>query len=167
MRIMAERINRLGLRNCEQNPKSTRSAVRRLGARRRDRRITKSCCLRMRFSASTALIPPLPRTVIKPASRRRIGQNQYSISITLPASTSKASKARSGSRGTATANSPCTGAALVCRWRAGPHAGELAVAQSSASHSRQRDHARLVWNAPGRRPSLDVQHRLRALLEKS
>src|ERR1035437_5573846 len=102
---MAERINRRGLRNCEQNPKSTRSAVRRWGARRGDRRITKSCCLRMRFSASTALIPPLPRTVIRPASRRRIGQNQYSISITLPASTSKASKGRSGCRGTATANS--------------------------------------------------------------
>ena len=101
--VMAVRKSRPGLRNCAQNPKSTRSAVRRLGARRQDCRITKDCCLRMRFSASTALIPPLPRTVIRPASRRKIGQNQYSISIILPMSTNKASK---GSQCTATANSP-------------------------------------------------------------
>ena len=80
-----------------------------MGARRRDRRITTSRCLRRRFSASTVLIPPLPRTAIRPASRRRIGQNQYSISITLPVSTSNASQGRSGSQDAATANSPCSG----------------------------------------------------------
>src|ERR1035437_8472089 len=65
---MAERINRRGLRNREQNPKSKRSAVRRLGARRRDRCRTRSCCFKSRFSARTARVPPDPRRAASPAS---------------------------------------------------------------------------------------------------
>src|ERR1035437_9280334 len=65
---MAERINRRGLRNREQNPKSKRSAVRRLGAWRRDRCRTRSCCFKSRFSARTARVPPDPRRAASPAS---------------------------------------------------------------------------------------------------
>jgi hypothetical protein len=43
---MAARSSRRGLKNCEQNPKSKRSAVRRLGARWRQRCRIRSCCFK-------------------------------------------------------------------------------------------------------------------------
>ena len=60
---------RMALRNCEQNPKSQRSAMRRLGARRRERRRTRSCCLKRIFSASTDRVPPVPKRITSLASR--------------------------------------------------------------------------------------------------
>ena len=87
------RISRRGLRNCEQNPKSKRSAGRKFGARRRERRMTKSCRLRRRFSASTALVPRLLRRVVGPVSSRRISQSKYFMLNTLSRSTIKARKA--------------------------------------------------------------------------
>src|ERR1035437_436168 len=67
--MMAVRISRRGLRNREQNPKSKRSAGRRLGARRRDLCRTRSCCFKRRLSARTARVPPVPRRMPSPASR--------------------------------------------------------------------------------------------------
>src|ERR1035437_8005101 len=67
--MMAVRISRRGLRNREQNPKSKRSAGRRLGARRRDLCRTRSCCFKRILSARTALVPPVPRRMASPASR--------------------------------------------------------------------------------------------------
>lgn len=110
---MAVRRSRRGLRNCEQNPKSTRSMERRFGVRRRDRRMTKSCRLRRKFSARTALIPRVPSKVVRPASRRRIDKRRHFISTTLRGSSIKARKGRSGSQGTRIANSPCTGCHFV------------------------------------------------------
>ena len=49
-------------RNSDQKPMRNRSAFERLGARRRERVTTRSCCLRRRFSATTALVPPGPRS---------------------------------------------------------------------------------------------------------
>jgi hypothetical protein len=72
---------------------SRRSAVRRLGARRRDRRRTKSCRLSRKFSARTALIPRVSRRVIRPASRRSIGERRHFISTTLPGRTSRQGRA--------------------------------------------------------------------------
>jgi hypothetical protein len=46
--------------------------------------------------------------VVRPASRRRIDEKRHFISITLPGSSIRARKRRSGSQGTRTANSPCT-----------------------------------------------------------
>src|ERR1017187_4906783 len=65
---MAVRISRRGLRNWAQNPKRKRSAGRRLGARRRERRRTRSCCLKRIFSASTARVPPVPKRMASLAS---------------------------------------------------------------------------------------------------
>src|SRR5664279_2615944 len=67
--MMAVRISRRGFRNREQNPKSKRSAGRRLGARRRDLCRTRSCCFKRRLSARTARVPPVPRRMASPASR--------------------------------------------------------------------------------------------------
>src|SRR5664279_642787 len=67
--MMAVRIRRRGLRNREQNPKSKRSAGRRLGARRRDLCRTRSCCFKRILSARTARVPPVPRRMASPASR--------------------------------------------------------------------------------------------------
>ena len=69
MRIMAVRINRRGLNNNAQKPKNKRSNVRRLGARRRARCRTRSCCFRRIFSASTVRIPQGPKTTDSLASR--------------------------------------------------------------------------------------------------
>src|SRR5664279_659746 len=66
---MAVRISRRRLTNWAQNPKSQRSAGRRLGARRRERRRTRSCCFKRIFSARTARIPPVPRRTASLASR--------------------------------------------------------------------------------------------------
>src|ERR1035437_2832861 len=67
--MMAVRISRRRLTNCAQNPKSQRSAGRRLGARRRERCRTRSCCFKRIFSARTARVPPVPRRTASLASR--------------------------------------------------------------------------------------------------
>src|SRR5664279_5839544 len=67
--MMAVRISRRRLTNWAQNPKSQRSAVRRLGARRRARCRTRSCCFKRIFSARTARVPPVPRRTASLASR--------------------------------------------------------------------------------------------------
>jgi len=54
---------RCGLRNSEQKPSRNRSSAERLGARRRERLITRSCCFMSRLSATTALAPPGPRSL--------------------------------------------------------------------------------------------------------
>jgi hypothetical protein len=69
LRIMAVRISRRRLTNSAQNPKSQRSAVRRSGARRRERCRTRSCCFKRIFSARTARVPPVPRRTASLASR--------------------------------------------------------------------------------------------------
>src|SRR5882762_11738084 len=53
---------RPGLRNSDPNPQSSRALSFRLGARRRARRSTMSCCLSTRFSAITARTPPGPHS---------------------------------------------------------------------------------------------------------
>src|ERR1017187_4076682 len=67
--MMAVRISRRRLTNWAQNPKSQRSAVRRLGARRRERCRKRSCCFKSIFSASTARVPPVPRRTASLANR--------------------------------------------------------------------------------------------------
>src|SRR5664280_1334115 len=67
--MMAVRISRRRLTNWAQNPKSQRSAGRRLGARRRERCRTRSCCFKRIFSARTARVPPVPRRTASLASR--------------------------------------------------------------------------------------------------
>jgi len=52
---------------------------------------------------------PETTRVIRPTSRRRIGERRHFISTTLPGRTIKARKGKSGSQRTRTANSPCTG----------------------------------------------------------
>jgi hypothetical protein len=51
------------LRNSDQKPSRNRSSAERLGARRRERLITRSCCFMSRLSATTALAPPGPRSL--------------------------------------------------------------------------------------------------------
>jgi hypothetical protein len=53
--------SRRGLINSDYKPNRNRSRVVRLGARRRERLMTRSCCFRRRFSAITALALPCPR----------------------------------------------------------------------------------------------------------
>ena len=53
---------RPGRRKSDQKPMRNRSVVERFGARRRERVITSSCCLRRRFSAMMAFAPPGPRS---------------------------------------------------------------------------------------------------------
>lgn len=53
----------------------------------------------MRFSASTVLVPRLPRRVVGPASSRRISQRKHFMSITLPRSTIKVRMDESDSQG--------------------------------------------------------------------
>src|ERR1039457_88546 len=67
--MMAVRISRRRLTNWAQNPKSQRSAVRRLGAGGRERCRTISCCFKRIFSARTARVPPVPRRTVSLASR--------------------------------------------------------------------------------------------------
>ena len=52
---------RRGLRNSARKPSRNRSSAERLGARRRERLITRSCCFMRRLSATTAFAPPGPR----------------------------------------------------------------------------------------------------------
>src|ERR1035437_9882121 len=66
---MAVRISRRRLTNWAQNPKSQRSVLPRLGARRRERCRTRSCCFKSRFSARTARVPPVPRRTASLGSR--------------------------------------------------------------------------------------------------
>src|ERR1035437_9765259 len=66
---MAVRISRRRLTNWAQNPKSQRSAGRRLGARRRERCRTRSCCFKSISSATPARVPPVPRRTASLASR--------------------------------------------------------------------------------------------------
>jgi hypothetical protein len=51
---------RRGLRNSDQKPNRYRSSVERLGARRRERLITRSCCFMSRLSATMTRAPPGP-----------------------------------------------------------------------------------------------------------
>ena len=65
---------RRGLRNRDQNPMRTRLVEERLGARWRERVSMSNCCLRRRFSARTAFVPPGPRSlarVVKKEAKRR------------------------------------------------------------------------------------------------
>ena len=62
--------SRRGLINIDNKPNRNRSRVVRLGARRRARLITRSCCFRGRFSAITALAPPGPRCLATAVSKR-------------------------------------------------------------------------------------------------
>ena len=68
-RMIAVRRSRRGLRNDEPKPKSRRSAGEKRGARCRLRLRTRSWCLSRRFSASTALAPPVPKS-LTPRLRR-------------------------------------------------------------------------------------------------
>ena len=60
------------------------------------------------FSASTTLVPRLPRRVVRPASRGRTSQSKCFMRITLTGSTIEARKGRSSSQLIQTANSPST-----------------------------------------------------------
>jgi len=51
-----------GSRNNDQKPNRNRSSTERLGARRRERLMTRSCCFMSRLSATTARAPPGPRS---------------------------------------------------------------------------------------------------------
>ena len=53
----------------------------------------------MLLAACTALVPRLPRSVVRPARSRRVSQSKCFMSMTLPKNTIKASKGRSGSQG--------------------------------------------------------------------
>ena len=61
--ITAARWIRRGSRNSDQKPNRNRSSPERLGARRRERLMTRSCCFMIRLSATTALAPPGPRSL--------------------------------------------------------------------------------------------------------
>ena len=54
---------RRGLRNNDQKPNRNRSSGEGLGARRRERLITRSCWFMCRLSATTALAPPGPMSL--------------------------------------------------------------------------------------------------------
>ena len=68
-RITAARWIRRGSRNSDQKPNRNRSSVERLGARRRERLMTRSCCFMSRLSATTALAPPGPRSLAMVVNR--------------------------------------------------------------------------------------------------
>lgn len=68
-RITAARWIRRGSRNSDQKPNRNRSGVERLGARRRERLMTRSCCFMSRLSATTALAPPGPRSLAMVVNR--------------------------------------------------------------------------------------------------
>ena len=68
-RITAARWIRRGSRNSDQKPNRNRSSVERLGARRRERLMTRSCCFMSRLSATTALAPPVPRSLAMVVNR--------------------------------------------------------------------------------------------------
>jgi len=61
--MTATRRMRRGSRNNDQKPNRHRSSVDRLGARRRERLMTRSCCFMSRLSATTAFAPPGPRSL--------------------------------------------------------------------------------------------------------
>ncbi len=63
--------DRTGLRNNDQKPNRNRSNDERLGALRRERLMTKSCCFMSRLSAMIAFAPPGPRSLAIVASRWR------------------------------------------------------------------------------------------------
>ena len=56
--VMADREVRRGPRRVARNPKKSRSRGVSLGARSRDRLMTRSCCFRRRFSETSAFAPP-------------------------------------------------------------------------------------------------------------
>jgi len=68
-RIKAARWIRRGSRNSDQKPNRNRSSVERLGARRRERLMTRSCCFMSRLSATTALAPPVPMSLAMVVNR--------------------------------------------------------------------------------------------------
>jgi hypothetical protein len=115
--MRASRRSRRPPRNKEQNPKTSRSAGWRLGARRRDRRRTNNCRLSKRFSASTALIPRLPRSLVRPAKRCRINHKKCFMPSTLTRKTIQARTGDSDAQRHRISNSPCT------RWRGCPSPG--------------------------------------------
>jgi hypothetical protein len=61
--ITAARWIRRGSRNSDQKPNRNRSSAERLGARRRERLMTRSCCFMSRLLATTVLAPPGPRSL--------------------------------------------------------------------------------------------------------
>ena len=61
--ITAARWIRRGSRNSDQKPNRSRSSAERLGAHRRERLMTRSCCFMSRLSATTALAPLGPRSL--------------------------------------------------------------------------------------------------------
>ena len=69
--ITAARWMRRGSRNNDQKPNRHRSSADRLGARRRERLMTRSCCFMSRLSATTAFAPPGPRSLAIVVSRWR------------------------------------------------------------------------------------------------
>ena len=67
--ITAARWIRRGSRNSDQKPNRNRSSAERLGARCRERLMTRSCCFISRLSATTALAPPGPRSLAMVVNR--------------------------------------------------------------------------------------------------
>jgi len=61
--ITAARWIRRGSRNSDQKPNKTRSSAERIGARCRERLMTRCCCFMSRLSATTALTPLGPRSL--------------------------------------------------------------------------------------------------------
>jgi len=61
---------RRGLRNNDKKPKRHRSSADKLGERRRERLMTRSCCFMSRLSATTALAPPGPRSLAIVVNKR-------------------------------------------------------------------------------------------------
>jgi len=78
--LTATLVNRPGRRKSDQKPKSNWSGVERFGARRRERVTTSSCCLRRRFSAMTAFVPPGPSSFVTVVSR---WANRMNVSFIL------------------------------------------------------------------------------------
>ena len=67
--ITAARWIRRVSRNSDQKPNRNRSSIERLGARRRERLMARSCCFMSRLSATTALAPPGPRSLAMVVNR--------------------------------------------------------------------------------------------------
>ena len=69
LRIIADRRIGCGLRKSDQNPSRKRSITERLGARFRDRLMTRSCCFISRLSATMAFAPPGPKSLARVVNR--------------------------------------------------------------------------------------------------
>ena len=69
LRIIADRWIWCGLRKSDQNPSKNRSSTDRLGARFRERLMTRSCCFISRLSATMVLAPPVPKSLARVVKR--------------------------------------------------------------------------------------------------